>query len=61
MLKDIPVEHISEFERELFEYLTATEDELLSDIRTTGQLSEKNETVLCRAIEHCKAKLLEVI
>ena len=61
MLRDIPVDKISEFERELFEYLTATKEELLSDIRTTGQLSEENEAELKRSIESCKAKFIEAI
>jgi len=61
MLKDIPVENIQEFERELFEYLIATKEELLSVIRTTGQLSHESEAELRHAIESCKAKFSEVI
>ena len=39
MLRDIPVESIPAFEGELFDYLTATKEGLLSEIRDTGVLS----------------------
>ena len=61
MLKDIPIEKITEFERELFGYLSINKEPLLSDIRTTGQLSEENEAELKASIESCKAKFSEVI
>ena len=58
MLRDIPVERISEFESELFDYLVATKDELLSAIRTTGQLTAESESELKEAIATVKEKLL---
>lgn len=61
MLKDILIEKITEFEHELFGYLSINKETLLSDIRTTGQLSEENEAELKASIESCKAKFSEVI
>ena len=58
MLRDIPVERISEFESELFDYLVATKDELLSAIRTTGQLTAESESELKEAIATVMEKLL---
>ena len=56
MLAEIPVEDVGAFESNLFEYLTASCPELLSDIRTSGVLSAENETVLREAIIHVKEK-----
>ena len=57
-LKEIPVSDISRFEKELFEYLTATKDELLADIRNTGVMTAENEAVLKEAIIACRDKFL---
>ena len=56
LLRDVEVEDISRFEEELFEYLVATKDELLAEIRNTGALSDENAAVLREAIEAAKAK-----
>ena len=56
MLKDIAVEDISRFESELFEYLVATKDELLSSIRDTGVLSDEATAELTAAINTVKDK-----
>jgi F-type H+-transporting ATPase subunit alpha len=56
LLRDIEVEDIKRFEEELFEYLVATKDELLSEIRNTGVLSDENSAALREAIEASKAK-----
>ena len=58
LLRDIEVEDISRFEAELFEYLVATKDELLSEIRNTGVLSDDNSAALREAIETAKLKFL---
>ena len=50
MLKDIAVEDVSSFETELFEYLVATKDELLSTIRETGVLTDETTKELREAI-----------
>ena len=58
LLADVPVGDISRFESELFDYLTATEEELLSTIKNTGVLSDESAEGLKRAILHVKEKFL---
>jgi len=58
LLGDIAVDDIKRFEEELFEYLLATKDELLSAIRESGTLSDENAVALKEAIEACKLKFL---
>ena len=50
MLKGIEVEDVSRFEKELFEYLVATKEDLLRAIRETGVLSDDNTAELKEAI-----------
>ena len=50
MLKDVAVEDVSRFEKELFEYLVATREDLLSAIRETGALSDETVAGLNEAI-----------
>lgn len=56
LLSDVAVEDVPAFESELYEYLTATRDDLLSAIRTTGALSDENAEELKAAILSCKEK-----
>ncbi len=56
LLRDVAVEDIKRFEEELFEYLTATKEDLLREIRETGILSEENASELRAAVEHVKGK-----
>ena len=58
LLSDVPVEDISRFERELFEYLTAACEGLLSRIGDTGVLSDESAEELRAAILHVKEKFL---
>ena len=58
LLSDIKVEDVSRFESELFEYLTATKDELLSSIRETGVLTDETTEELRAAINSVKDKFL---
>ena len=58
LLKEIPVADISRYQDELFEYLTATKDELLKSIRETGTLSPEGEAELKEAIIYTKDKFL---
>ncbi len=58
MLGDIKVEDIRAFESELFEYLTATKDELLASIRDTGALTDETTAELKDAIRTVKDKFL---
>ena len=55
MLKDVPVDRISEFERQLFEYLTVSRAELLAEIREKGSLTEEITAALTEAINHVKS------
>ncbi|MBQ9071086.1 MAG: F0F1 ATP synthase subunit alpha [Clostridia bacterium] len=57
LLNDVPTEKIKAFETELFEYLTATKDELLKRINETGLLSSDDEAELRDAICACKEKI----
>jgi len=58
MLSDIPTEKIKAFEGELFEYLRATKEKLLGEIKSTGVLSAESEAELRGAIEYCKEKFI---
>ena len=58
MLSDIPTEKIKDFEGELFEYLRATKENLLAQIKSTGVLSAETEAELKGAIEYCKEKFI---
>ena len=58
LLRPVPVEDIHSFECELFEYLVATKDALLSGIRETGQLPSEAEAELREAIIVCRDKFL---
>ena len=58
LLKDVPAEDIGAFEAELFEYLTATKDELLAEVRESGILSAEREAELKEAIIYTRDKFL---
>ncbi|MBQ8879767.1 MAG: F0F1 ATP synthase subunit alpha [Clostridia bacterium] len=58
LLSDIPLDRIKAFESDLYEYLIAECDALLSSIRDTGALSEEAESLLVEAIFHCKEKFV---
>ena len=58
LLREIKIEDISRFEEELSEYLVATKEELLAQIRDTGVLSKENEDELREAITYTKNKFL---
>ena len=60
LLKDIKVEDVHRFEEELFEYLVATKDDMLAQIRDTGALSDEITAELKEAIESCKNKFLGI-
>ena len=60
MLRDIKTRDIAAFESELFDYLVANKEELLSTIRTTGQMSSASEAELVAAINYCKQKFLSI-
>jgi F-type H+-transporting ATPase subunit alpha len=56
LLSDVDVEDIGSFEGELFDYLVATKDALLSSIRESGVLTDESEAELKDAIIYCKNK-----
>ena len=56
MLKDIEVEDVARFEQELFDYLVATREDLLSAIRETGVLSDETVVGLNAAIRTVLAR-----
>ena len=58
LLREIAKEDVKRFEEVLFEHLTANCDDVLEEIRTTGNLTENVEAGLRNAIEHCKKKFL---
>ena len=58
LLKDIAVEDVRRFEGELFEHLSATKEDMLARIRTTGQLDADTEKELKEAIIYFKDKFL---
>ena len=58
LLKEIKTEDIHSFEEELFEYLVATKEDLLENIRTKGTLDSDIESELKEAILYCKSKFL---
>ena len=58
LLKDIAIEDISRFEKGLFEYLTATRDDLLAVIRDTGMMTDETEKALRDAILAYKDQFL---
>ena len=58
MLVDVPVDRIKEYEKELFEYLSASKGELMKEIVSTGVLSDENTAKLREAIETVKANFL---
>ena len=53
------MEKIHEFESELFDTLTASYDDLLERIRTTGQLTKEDEDELRDAIAATKERFFE--
>ena len=58
LLKDVKVEDIGRFEEELFDHLVATKEELLSEIRKSGALSDERAEELREAIVYSKNKFL---
>ena len=58
LLKEIKVSDIRTFEEELYEYLVATKDALLAEIRDTGNLSDGGWAELHEAIVCAKNKFL---
>ena len=58
LLRDIKTEDIHRFEEALFEYLIATKEDMLKEIRDTGTLTDDITATLRESIEYCKDKFL---
>ena len=58
LLREIDIDDVSRFEHELFEYLVAAKEDILSEIRESGILSKENEEKLREAIIYTKNKFL---
>ena len=56
--KEVPVNKIRAFEKELYPWMEANYSEVLEGIRTTGQLSAEHEAALKSAIEARVAEFL---
>ena len=56
LLSDVAVEDVKRFERELFEHLVASKDDLLATIKDSGKLEPETEDSLRGAILEFKAK-----
>jgi len=55
-LLDVPVEEITTFEKDFFEFLDTKYPEIPSSIRETKQMSDETEELLVKAIKECKAQ-----
>ena len=58
LLRDIKTEDIHRFEEDLFEYLIATKEDMLKEIRDTGAFTDGITDTLRESIEYCKDKFL---
>lgn len=58
-LIDIPVDRISDFEKELFEYLDTRHPEIPSDIRAKKQIDEELDAALSKAIAEFKTEFIK--
>ena len=57
-LLDVPVERITDFEKEFFEYVNSRYAEIPASIRENKVITEENETKLKEAIESFKKEFL---
>ena len=57
-LKDIPLELVSEFEKELFEYVSSAHPDIIASIKSTKDLTKENEEALKEAIAEFVKKFL---
>jgi len=58
-LLDVPVEKITEFEKEFLEFISTKYPEIPNGIKESKEISEENETKLKKAIEEFKAGFLK--
>ena len=58
-LKNVEVRHVAEYEQGLYERMAAQHNDVLEEIRTTGQLSGETEEKLKQALENYTADFLK--
>jgi F-type H+-transporting ATPase subunit alpha len=58
LIDEVPVEQVSQFTRELREYLKTNKPEFISKVQTEKQLSDEAETMLKEAINEVKSTIL---
>ena len=58
LLRDVDTDKIRAFEKELFDYLKGSRQQILAAIRETGILDDDTAADLRAAIEHCKDKFV---
>ncbi len=58
-LKDVEVSDVSDYEKELYEYLAMSQDELMRRIRETGQLTDEDNKLLDDALTEFTTKFCE--
>jgi F-type H+-transporting ATPase subunit alpha len=58
LIDDVPVDQVTQFARELREYLRTNKPEFISKVMTEKQLAEDAEATLKEAIAEVKASLL---
>jgi F-type H+-transporting ATPase subunit alpha len=58
LIDEVPVELVSQFTRELREYLKSNKPEFISKVQTEKQLSEEAEAMLKEAINEVKSTML---
>lgn len=57
-LSDVPVEELTAFEGELFDYIEGAHPEIYASIRETKDLLPETVKAMAAAIEECKARFL---
>jgi F-type H+-transporting ATPase subunit alpha len=58
LIDEVPVEQVSQFTRELREYLKTNKPEFIAKVQTEKQLSDEAETMLKEAINEVKSTIL---
>jgi F-type H+-transporting ATPase subunit alpha len=58
LIDEVPVELVSQFTRELREYLKSNKPEFISKVQTEKQLSDEAEAMLKEAINEVKSTML---
>ncbi|MCM1523969.1 MAG: F0F1 ATP synthase subunit alpha [Ruminococcus sp.] len=60
-LRDIPIEKVRDYEKELFEYMADNHSDIINSIKSTKELTKDNEAALKTALEEFTGKFLSEI